>query len=443
MKKTKIVLLIFVIIILVSSIFISTGLYLNRISKPNYIFSKGIDICKNKIDNYSKISNDLDLGDKLSIKGNIEFDLDSEYYKDKEDPEEKKISNLINNLNKLNTTFKIQKNQHNNTGYIELNEVLEKEELLSAKYFINDSTKYFYINNVVDTFINDGSCNYFENINTNTTEKENIEYLYNFVVNSIKNNLDEKFFTHKEEKNSYVVTLKIDDSNLKDILNGVLKDLKKDKRSRKILDNIDKDILKTKIKEEDTYLGKNEYYKIYIYTTKVFHKPLKYKVEVVTKDSINTYIYEGNENKGTFYYLVNDTEKYKVAVEFKKDEIKGKIKNSKDKNVGEFKLEKNNYNTTLNYTYNENDEKIDLIYSSKYSKVKKNEKYKNKKNLSFKYVVNKETKLSGEVDINLDVSNKFSIILDTSDAKLKSNMTKEEKDKMNNLYEDIKNRLER
>ena len=140
-------LLIFVIIILVSSIFISTGLYLNRISKPNYIFSKGIDICKNKIDNYSKISNDLDLGDKLSIKGNIEFDLDSEYYKDKEDPEEKKISNLINNLNKLNTTFKIQKNQHNNTGYIELNEVLEKEVLLSAKYFINDSTKYFYINN--------------------------------------------------------------------------------------------------------------------------------------------------------------------------------------------------------------------------------------------------------------------------------------------------------
>ena len=84
-----------------------------------------------------------------------------------------------------------------------------------------------------------------------------------------------------------------------------------------------------------------------------------------------------------------------------------------------------------------------LIYSSKYSKVKKNEKYKNKKNLSFKYVVNKETRLSGEVDINLDVSSKFSIILDTSDAKLRSNMTKEEKDKMNNLYEVIKNRLER
>ena len=38
-------------------------------------------------------------------------------------------------------------------------------------------------------------------------------------------------------------------------------------------------------------------YKIYIYTTKVLHKPLKYKVEYINKENINTYIYEGNENK--------------------------------------------------------------------------------------------------------------------------------------------------
>ena len=92
---------------------------------------------------------------------------------------------------------------------------------------------------------------------------------------------------------------------------------------------------------------------------------------------------------------------------------------------------------------NDNDEKIDLIYSSKYSKVKKNKSYVNKKSLSFKYVVNKETKLSGEIDATLDVSNKFSIITDISDAKLKSNLTEEEKEKLNNLYEDVKNRLER
>jgi len=441
MKKTKLVLLIFIIIILVSALFISIGIYLNNIGKPKYIFSKGIDTITSKMDNYIKIPNDLDLQDKFSIVGSIDYDLNSEYYKKSSDPDEKKTYNLIKNLNNMDTTFKIQKNQSKDIGYVELNEVIGKEEIINAKYFINDATKYYYINNIVDDYINDGSCNYFENINTNNTEKDNIEYLYSFIVNSIKDNLKESYFTSKEENDKYIVTLKLDDNALKDILRNVLKDLKNDEKSKKILDNIDKSILKTKIK--DNYLEKDEYYKIYIYTTKILHKPIEYKVEHITKDNNNTYIYKGNDKKGTFTYLNNNTEKYNVLLELTKDEIKGKIRNSENKNIGEFKLDKNNYDTTINYTFNDNKEKIDLIYSSKYSKVKKNEGFINKKNLSFKHIVNKETKLSGEIDVKLEVKNKFSIIADVSNAKLKSNVTEEEKEKIDNLYENIKNRLER
>lgn len=443
MKKTKLILSILGIIIVVAGLFIFIGIYLNNISKPQYIFSNGIDIVKNKIENYTKKSNDLDLKDKYSIKGNIEFDLDSEYYKKTSDPEEKKTYNLIKNLNNTNIDFKIKKNKSNNTGYIELNETIGNEELLNAKYYINESTKYYYIKGIVDDYINYGSCNYFENINTNTTEKDNIDYLYNFIIDSVKNNLKEKYFTSKEEKNNYVVTLKIDNDNLKDILKNVQSDLKNDKKSKEILDNIDKNILKTKIKDEDTYLEKEEYYKISIYTTKILHRPLKYKVDKVTKDSIKTYIYEGNETKGTLHYTVNDTTKYNIDIEFKTDEIKAIIKNSSNKKVGEFKLDKNNYNTTINYVFSDNNKKMDLIYSSKYTKVKNKESYTNKKNLSFKYIVNKETKLSGEIYINLDVSDKVSILTDISNVKLKSNLTNEEKEKISNLYDSIKNRLER
>ena len=186
MKKTKLILSILGIIILAASLFICIGIYLNNISKPQYIFSKGIDIVKNKIDNYGKYSDDLDLRDKYSINGNIEFDLDSEYYKKTTNLEEKKTYNLINNLNKTNVDFKIRKNSSTNTGYIELNDSIDKEEILNTKYYINESTKYFYVKNIVDNYINYGSCNYFENINTNTTEKDNINYLYNFIINSIK-----------------------------------------------------------------------------------------------------------------------------------------------------------------------------------------------------------------------------------------------------------------
>ena len=443
MKKSKIILSIFGIIIVAAAICIGTGLYLNKISKPNYVFSKGIDIINNKLINYNKVSDDLDLEDKFSIKGNVEFDLESEYYKKSTDPEDKKINNLINNLNNMNTNFKIQKNGPKDIGYIELNETIGKEELLVFKYCIDDSTKYYFVKNILDNYVNDGGCNYFENINTSSTEKENNEYIYNFMIDSFKNNLKDEYFTKKEEKGKYIITLKIDNNNLIDILNGVVKDLKNDKKSRRILDNIDKKILKTRIKEDKKILGKEEYYKISIYTSKILHKPIKYEVEKSTKNSVETFIYEGNDTKGTLHYLINDSEKYTIPVEFKKDSIKAKIKDSQEKTIGEFKLEKNNYNTVINYTLTDNNEKIDLIYSSKYSKVKKNNSYTNKKNLSFKYVVNKETKLNGEVNVNLDVSNKFSIITDITEAKLKTNVTKEEQEKLNNLYENIKNRLER
>ena len=443
MKKTKIVLSVFLITIMLSAICISIGLYLNRISKPNYIFSKGIDILNNKLLDYNKVSSDLDLKDKFSIKGNIDFDLESEYYKKSTDPEDKKIYNLINNLNKMDTSFKIQKNQPKNIGYIEINEKIGKENILEFKYCIDEATKYYFVKDIVDNYINDGSCNFFENINSNTTEKETIEYIYNFILDSLKNNLKDSYFTSKEEKDKYIVSLKIDNDKLIDISKGIVKDLKNDKKAKRILDNIDKKILKTKIKDDKVYLGKDEYYKINIYTSKILHKPIKYEVEKTTKNSIETFIYEGNDKKGTLYYLINENEKYIIPIELKKDLIKAKIKNSQNKTIGEFKLEKNNYNTVINYTLNENKEKIDLIYSSKYSKVNKNNSYNNKKNLSFKYIVNKETKLSGEINANLDVSNKFSIITDITEAKLKSNVTEEEKEKLDNLYENIKTRLER
>lgn len=441
MKKSKIILFIFEIIIIAASLFISIGIYLNNISKPKYIFSKGINLVGSKIDNYIKLSNDLYLNDKYSIKGNVEFDLDSDYYKKTNDSEEKKTYNLISNLNNMDTSFKIQKNKSKKIGYIEIDESIENENILNAKYYINDSTKYYYIKDVVDDYINDGSCNYFENINSSTTERDNLNYLQSIVIDSIINNLKEEYFTTKEEKDTYVVTLKIDNDNIKDILKGVLKDLKNDEKSKRILNNIDKNILKTKIKK--TYLKKEEYYEISIYTSKILHRPLKYKVESVKNDSINTYIYKGNDKKGSFQYLVNDTLKYDIDLEFKKDDIKAVIKNSSNKKIGEFKLEKNNYNTTINYIINNDNKRMDLIYSSKFSKVKKNESYINKKNLSFKYVVDKETKLNGEVDIVLNVSNKVSILTDISNAKLKMNITNEEKEKIDNLYRDIKSRLER
>ncbi len=441
MKKRKIIILIFGIILIASILFIGIGVFLNNISKPQYIYSKVIDIYKNKFDNYIKKSNDLDKKDKYSIETTIDFDLDSEYYKKSTKEEDIKKYNLIKNLTNMDTKLKIQKNSNKNTGYIELTQKIKDEDVLNAKYYITNSTKYYFVKGIVDTYINDGSCNYFENINSNNTEKDNIDYIYNFIIDSLKNNLKNEYFETNEENNNYVVTIKIDNDTINSILNNIQKDLKKDKKARNILDNIDKNILKRKINKE--YLDKDEYYKISIYTTKILHKPLKYKVQKTTSTNIETYLYEGNENKGVLYYSKDDLLNYKIDIELTKDEIEANIKDSSNKKIGEFKLEKDNYNTTINYVFNDGYKKIDAIYSSKYTKVKKNTSYTNIKNLSFKYVENKETKLNGNITMTSKFNSKFTILTDISKAKLKTNLSEEEKTNLKKIYENTKKKLER
>ena len=445
-------LIISLLIIIVSTISIGIGLYLNRLSKPEYIFSKGIDIIKNKVDSYTDIPKDLNMKDTYELNGKINFELDSEFYKkDKSNQESFKKYNLINNLNKSETTFLIQKNQNKKMGYFELNQDIDKENIINTKYYIADSTKYYFINGVLNEFVNDGSCNYFENITSNNSEKENIDYLYNFITKSIKNSLEEEYFNTKDTKDTinnkeievYKVSMRLNNKNIKEILNKVLKALKNDKKASTLLNNINKDILKTKLKDNTQILNKNEYYDITIYTTKILHKPLKYQVKHVDNNDIRTYIYEGDNKKGDFYYLENDLLKYKLNLVLKNNEIDSKILDESNKKIGEFKLEKNKYDTTISYAVNQEDKKVDLIYSDSYTKVVKNKSFINTKKLSFKYIENKENKLNGEISVSIKAINKPNILVDISKAKLKSNLTDKEKENINKYYETIINRLEK
>lgn len=452
MVKKKFLIISFLIII-VSSLFIIIGLYLNKISQPKYVISRGIDIIKDKIDNYNKTSKDLNMKDTYEIDGKIGFELDSEFYKNDKanniDSLEK--YNLINNLNKSDTTFLIQKNQNKKMGYFELKQIIDKEDTIDAKYYIENSTKYYYLGGVLDKFVNDGSCNYFENINKDNSERDNIDYLSDFILDSIKNNLKEEYFDSKQtkekinnvDKDVYEISIKLDNETIKDILENVLKDLKKDKKASKFLNNINPNILKTKIKDNKKILDKNEYYEITIYTTKILHKPLKYIVKHNSSDSINTYIYEGDTNKGNFYYLENDSLKFQLNITFKNNEIIANVLDDENKKIGEFKLEKNKYDTTISYTKEEDNKLVDLIYSNKYNKVVKNKSYINTKNLSFKYIENKTSILNGEITVTLNVSSTPNILVDVEDAMLKSNLTDKDKEKINNYPLNIINRLEK
>lgn len=450
MNKKKLI-IVFGIIIILGTFLIGIGLYFNNLSKPENIFKIAIDKIDNKIEDYIKISDDLNIGDTIELKGNLDFDIDSEYYKNHIDNEENiKKYNLIKNLNSLDTNFLIQQDKNKKITNIELNQSIDKESILDTKFYAENSTKYYYLKDVDENYINVGGFNYFENINKSNTTKDNIDYLHNFIISSIQKNLKKEYFDskettesiNKEDKKVYESTMKIDDKVATEIINNVISDLKKDKKASTIINNIDKDILKHKIKDQKV-LEKNEYIEIHIYTTKTIYRPLKYKIVHVKNNDTNTYIYEGNDTKGKMYYLHNDIIKYQIDLDLRKDDLVSKIYNSSNKEIGEFKIEKNKHNTIISYNYDDSNEKVDFIYSSKYTKIKKNSSFNNNQSISFKYLVNKESIINGDIYLNVKANNNPKILVDTSNAILKSNLTDKQKDIIENKLDNIKNRLEK
>lgn len=444
--KKKIVLILFILSF--TLFFIGIGIYLEEVSRPKNIFSIGIHTLKNKFDNY--FYNDFIEKYTLNnfdITSNINFDLTSEYYQNRiYDIEFQKKYNFINNLNKTKTDVTLKQNKKDNILYFGINQTLENEKLLNYKYYITNSTQYYSIENITSDYINNGNGNYFESLNTNDTIKQNIDYLYNFITESFINNLQDEYFktsikvTNINSKNieTSQISIRINNSLLRKILNAVIKDLKKDKKANKILSSIYNNFNDYQAYSDFKILDVKESYTINIYTTKTFHKPLKYEIIHLNGNDKKSYIYEGDDEKGTLYCI----EKDKVInwSEYKDDgkTILFKIHSNDGKDYGEFKLEHENKTVNLDYNYNDGLKKREITYSSK-----NQGKYKNKKNISIKIIDNNESKLNGNISINTIIKKKIEISENIENAKLASKLTDDEKNKIDNLRNIVKERLER
>ena len=450
MRRKRIIIIV-IVAFLLAGIFIGFGIHFNNISKPQYIFKSGISIISDNFKNYFNLE-DRGIGDNFTIESSIDYNLDSEYYKrtSQSDTEDLKTYNLINNLTNMTDSFVYKQSKKDKTAYIELNEKIKNEEVVDKKVYISNATKYYYVNGILKNYVNDGTCNYFETLTEDNTTKSNIDYLYDFIVESIGNNIKNEYFkeyTVEEsingtKKSVHQISLEVDDYLIHKVLNGVLSDLKKDKKANYILSNIDTTFSKYKIKDSKKFLDKNEVYTINIYTTKVLCKPLKYEIIYLDKDVKKKYIYEGNSSKGTYYYVEDDNVKYTADVSIKENNISAKIYDSKSKNIGELKVEKTGINRTFDFVFDNGEKKWDIVYYSKYSKIK-NGSYTNEKKASFKYVLNKESKLNGDVTITTKVSKDVKIEEDVSNAILESKLTDEQKNLFDTKKDKVKERFER
>lgn len=449
--KNKILFYILILIVLLSIALISIGFYFNKLSKPNYIYSNCINIIRDQGKNILEINSKYDLGDTFTIDGTFESTTKSDFIanESKKDPEYIKKLNIINNLNDLDTKFLIKQNGKEKTSLIDITSKTKTKDILTSKYYINNSTEYLFVNGIVNNYVNDGSSNYFEMLDEENTTKTNLDYLYNYIFESLKNNLKDEYFEvyktniniGKDSQNVNKITLVLNDKRIKEILNGILNDLKEDDKAYRILSSINEDFKKAKINSKKRYLEKKETITINIYTSKVLYKPLEYEVVYLNGDNKYTYTYIGNEEKGSFYYIEKNEVKYILDAIINDKKITLDIKNSVGKKIGKLTYQKDENTTTIICNAELDKITYDINYSSKYKEIKKNG-YSNEKILEIKIMDNLVSKIEGTYNLNYTITNQAKIEEDINNAVLKSTLTEEENKKLDNLYDVIKTRME-
>lgn len=430
-----------------------TGFYFNGLSKPSHIYGSVIDGGKEIIDSYFYPQEDLFIGDEFTLDGSVQFDLDSEYYREKasSDEDARRVVNLINNFDKMKDHFLIKQKGKEQKGYLEIEASLGEEELVQKKILVENATKYYYVNGIVKNYINDGTCNYFENINEENTTQDNTDYLYSFLFEAVKRSLKDEYFDQVErDENIFgkkhrvsVVSIRLDDRRIHSILGDSLNEIKNDEKASNLLKNMYPDYKKWKISSDKEYLGKDESISISVFTTRFLYKPLKYEIIHLKGDEKETFIYEGDSEKGTFYYLKNDQVTYQMPFEVKNKSMILQIQDAFGNNIGEAKIERDHYIQTINYSFETENKKYDFIYSSKYTDFKKDKAYKNTRKMSFKFVEDKKNHFSGDIVFQMNAENIAKIDEDLSMATLASRLEEEEKEKIDHKWEDVKARLEK
>ena len=96
----------------------------------------------------------------------------------------------------------------------------------------------------------------------------------------------------------------------------------------------------------------------------------------------------------------------------------------------------------MNISLNIEKSSYDIVYSKKYKDYISNKSYTVEQSLSMKIVKDGEIRLNGDVKIVDKIEKNAEIDVDVDKAVLMSKLSPEQKEKYDNLYDNIKRRLE-
>ncbi len=444
-KKTsyisKVITLFFLAIVMIGS-----GIYLTYLNSPEKLFSYVFSSFVNQIEKIDFKEQATGIINNYSLTSNIDISMESQSIQNSILQEDLENKNFINNINNTKSTLKIIQDTNNKKKFISLNTKLQDEEILNTKYLIENSTEYYYVKDIVPNYINNGNSTYFEALTPSTTNKDNIIYILNTISKSLSKHIKEDYVIvtkekvdiDNEEKELNKISLELNNTTTKTLATNILKDLKNDNISNRILTSYDDEFNKIKITDDTKILSKNEKVIINLYTN-VFGKIEKY--ELLHKEKEDEYRITYTTKNKEFYFIENNEVIYKVECDIKNTKQIYTFYDSKDQEQGKLVYENEKERTTASISLKTKDKTIEALYDYKVENIKKNKSYDNNIVLSLKESNKTDNLLSIDINIKNKISTDLTIEEDTSNAIFASSVTEEQKTMLSQKKDNLLLRL--
>ena len=410
-----------ILLLLIAVIAIGAGAFLTYITSPKFIATETIKkMSENIVSFMDNNKTDTGLEENYKKTSTVTMNLQSDYLTtlSQTDPSMVPYANLLRNLTNTTSTTTMVQDIENSRLFLDYNTTLNEEPLINLKYLVENSTEYYYIDGVSQTYINNGNNNYFESLNSETSINDNTKYLIEKVGESLASHIEDSYLSSSYESDYKKITITLTEDDLVTIVNNVLSDLKKDSKASKILSGYNENFNDFEInKDMISGLGTVEFN---IYIDKVLGTVKKYdmnleesKIELSYDDSTDQKELEliaNNESVGKVQFSTNDGNTTLNIVD-DSNNVVGTISTTKTST---------NYDIIINLTLDTTI--IDINYNNQITNLKKNTSYDSTTNIAINISSNNTTLINGTINITSNITNDTRIEEDTSTSVLASTL---------------------
>lgn len=410
-----------ILLLLIAVIAIGAGIFLTYITSPKFIATETIKkMSENIVSFMDNNKTDTGLEENYKKTSTVTMNLQSDYLTtlSQTDPSVVPYVNLLRNLTNTTSTTTMVQDIENSRLFLDYNTTLNEEPLINLKYLVENSTEYYYIDGVSQTYINNGNNNYFESLNSETSINDNTKYLIEKVGESLASHIEDSYLSSSYESDYKKITITLTEDDLVTVVNNVLSDLKKDSKASKILSGYNENFNDFEInKDMISGLGTVEFN---IYIDKVLGTVKKYDINL--EESKIELSYDDSTDQKELELIANNESVGKVQFSTNDGNITLNIVDDSNNVVGTISTTKTstNYDIIMNLTLDTTI--IDINYNNQITNLKKNTSYDSTTNIAINISSNNTTLINGTINITSNITNDTRIEEDTSTSVLASTL---------------------